>query len=225
VLSNALEIYVNDPVLDWYQRPVNNRRRSEEEEEEEGGGRVRGKEKEKEKEKEKGTGGSRAGKGKAKPTATLEPASGGIEASMEASEVENEVENEVEAEVEDASERLWQEQMRSLREDGSWEPRRRVQSSVRKLQGAHPALLLGEELALNGRVKAEKSLTALRAILQEVCDDIGIGSDSSSGRKDSKDDEQQGQLLTVEAQIDALIALATDPNVLVRQWVGLAPWI
>lgn len=34
-----------------------------------------------------------------------------------------------------------------------------------------------------------------------------------------------GAGLSVEDQVDALIALATDSNLLARQWVGLCMWI
>jgi hypothetical protein len=31
--------------------------------------------------------------------------------------------------------------------------------------------------------------------------------------------------LSTSEQVDVLLALATDPNILMRQWVGLATWI
>ena len=39
------------------------------------------------------------------------------------------------------------------------------------------------------------------------------------------DARRDGAVLTPEEQVDTLLAIATDPNILVRQWIGLKPWI
>ena len=141
--------------------------------------------------------------------------------------------------------------MAALRDDPSWEPRRRVQASVRKLQGASPATLLIEELGINKRVKMEKSFDALSSMIKNACGKVEEDSTtattssrhvaatgkrgssggsqrapSGGGRRANVAADSAGDVeLPVESQVDALIALATDPNIVVRQWVGLAPWI
>ena len=48
----------------------------------------------------------------------------------------------------------------------------------------------------------------------------------SAGAKRAKQARScHSQCPSVDAQVDCLIDLATDPNVLARQWVGLATWV
>jgi hypothetical protein len=57
---------------------------------------------------------------------------------------------------------------------------------------------------------------------------LGSGADAggSVGAKRAKQARScHSQCPSVEAQVDCLIDLATDPNVLARQWVGLATWV
>ena len=41
----------------------------------------------------------------------------------------------------------------------------------------------------------------------------------------SRDSKLQGSTLGVADQVACLVDIATDPNVLGRQWIGLATWI
>ena len=107
------------------------------------------------------------------------------------------------------------------------EPKRKVESCVRKLKGVDPGLIILEDLALNETVKREKSLPALKAIITRACLK-GISGGQSTSTAALKCSVAFGgceSVLTVDQQIDALIALSTDPDVTVRQWVGLATWI
>ena len=56
-------------------------------------------------------------------------------------------------------------ELASLREDVTWEPRRRIDSSLRKLRGVHPATVLIDDLSQNTAVKKFGSLKALEAIV------------------------------------------------------------
>lgn len=103
--------------------------------------------------------------------------------------------------------------------DVEWEPRRRVNAAVKKLHGINPAVLMLEDLEKNVTVRKEKSFEALSQIVRGAC-----APPSTEGRGDGWLRELK-ENLDVGEQVDALIRLATDPNVLMRQWVGLAAWI
>jgi hypothetical protein len=129
---------------------------------------------------------------------------------------------------------------------GQWEPRRRIHNAVRKLEGASPADVLLEDLALNMTVKKENvyekiadivrmaakmdakgSLDAATTSNGDVRDHTGKTSRSrrKEGAARGRDlDATVKEDLTVGEQIDALLSLATDPNILMRQWVGLLTW-
>lgn len=89
----------------------------------------------------------------------------------------------------------------------SWEPARRIAMAIRKLNGASPVSLLVEELSSNARVTKHGSLAALTQIV-EAC--------RCAGSEEPCD---------VGALVDELLQLATDPNILARQWIGLTAWI
>ena len=89
-----------------------------------------------------------------------------------------------------------------------WEPARRINLAKRKLQTNSPVDLLLEELSLNPRCVQFKSLQHLDTIIR-------------SNRVADVSDRK----LTVPEQVDELIGLASDPNILVRQWCGLLTWI
>ena len=116
--------------------------------------------------------------------------------------------------------------------------RKKVQSSRRKLAGEHPVKLLLEEVMSNRTVAANKAypfiekvctgseypLKASTRTLSEAAKEA-----AAAGVAPSKPHYQamrdRDPTLTPEAQVDVLLAVATDPNVLVRQWVGLKPWV
>ena len=122
-------------------------------------------------------------------------------------------------------------------EDGpSWEPARRVRNASRKLQGFNPIDIMLDDLEQNKVVSTSKSKSALEAILRGQ-----IISPSKKGR--SKDtrvtvcsppfyspercsrSHLQNSNLEVADQVACLIDLALDPNVIGRQWQGLAMWL
>jgi hypothetical protein len=108
----------------------------------------------------------------------------------------------------------WQER----REDMQWEPRRRVHIAVQKLRGADPAQLLLQDLGMNQFVAKEKSLPALQAIVTaSAAGTAGAAGAAGAGAMEG--------LLTVGQQVDRLLNIATDPDVLVRQWGGLQTWL
>lgn len=68
-------------------------------------------------------------------------------------------------------------------------------------------------LQLNNGVKAEKSFSALSSILWHSVSNSGDSGDAGD------------EIVDCSTQVDLLLTVATDPNMLVRQWVGLLPWI
>lgn len=104
------------------------------------------------------------------------------------------------------------------------ETQRRVGSAVRKLNGAHPITLMLEDLGTNNAVKHYKSIDALTTILMSTCPN-NPSSSSSSGVGRSRSGAASPRLQeTVDAgqQVDILLQMATSPNILARQWTGLA---
>ena len=131
------------------------------------------------------------------------------------------------------------------------ESRNRVERCLRKLRGVNPGVIMAEELGINSWIKREKSLSALVSMIQSTCargvsagrstttsSSSSSSSSFSSSSMSYKDSSSEGNrrnndvsdghytdILEAEEQVDALIALATDPNIIIRQWVGLATWI
>ena len=68
---------------------------------------------------------------------------------------------------------------------------------------------------MNNGVLKEKSLNSLSSILWQ-----SVGNTSSD-----VDEEAAENIVDCPQQVDILLSIATDPNVLVRQWIGLLPWI
>ncbi|CAN0365876.1 unnamed protein product [Ectocarpus sp. 12 AP-2014] len=91
---------------------------------------------------------------------------------------------------------------------------RKIKNAKRKLLGENPAAILIDDLGQNLSVKKLGSLAKLKA----------ISWGGSGDRVRSKPEHREGWL-SVEDQVDCLIDLATDPDVLGRQWVGLATWV
>ena len=100
------------------------------------------------------------------------------------------------------------------------EPRRRVESCLRKLKGASPSVIMIEDLSLNPRVKHDQSLHALSNIVKNSCLN---GCDKINDQKIVREDTEI--FYTVEEQINDLISLSTDPDVTMRQFNGLNCWV
>ncbi|CAM9285642.1 unnamed protein product [Discosporangium mesarthrocarpum] len=96
------------------------------------------------------------------------------------------------------------------------EARRKINSARRKLEGENPASILIDDLDQNVTVKQLGSMRKLRG--------VAWGDSDSRVRFRSEKGRRSG-FLPVPLQVDCLIDLATDPNVLGRQWVGLATWV
>ncbi len=116
------------------------------------------------------------------------------------------------------------EEMNELRDDLQWEPRRRIHNAMRKIKGYHPVHLLLDELQQNARVRQFESLDALTNILWE-CASKSDSEPGSKGPKSSVIRRKPDYRMEAASQVDVLINLAVDPNILVRHWVGLLPWL
>ena len=86
----------------------------------------------------------------------------------------------------------------------------------RKLNGANPVALVLEDLAQNIHVKKYKSYQSLALILQNCCKNIFPDVTIKSDEK---------KILDPREIIDILMQLATESDILVRQWEGLTTWI
>lgn len=131
-----------------------------------------------------------------------------------------------------------------------WEPARRVRAAVRRLRGEHPAMIFVEELSQNAAVKREGTLAALQTILcsnrrhlspasasasTSTASSAPASASSGGGKKRASAASSSSSTpdaavsapvrLSVDQQLDALIELATDPDILVRQWIGLQAWV
>ena len=93
--------------------------------------------------------------------------------------------------------------------EDSWYPRAKVETARKKLELGNPSEILREELKENVHVGKEQAFWQVatgtrklhaRARVGTVCD-------------------------TVDEQVHCLLELATDPNVLGRQFVGLEAWL
>lgn len=104
-----------------------------------------------------------------------------------------------------------------------WEPVRRVGGALRKLSGEDPLSLLQEDLSNNVVVSRMKSYDGVCRILADVRRLLRRENKSVNVGRTGK--AHTAVELTVEEQVDTLIAMSSDPNVLVRQWVGLQSWL
>lgn len=97
----------------------------------------------------------------------------------------------------------------STKEGILWEPRRRIDNALKKLNGLHPVILMMDELQCNVHISSNKAVMgSLYKILQE-------------NRKININENY----LSCNDQVIALIDLATDPNILSRQFIGLSTWV
>ena len=92
---------------------------------------------------------------------------------------------------------------------------------MQKILGADPAAVLMQDLGVNPWVAKEKSLSALSTIVCSSANSSAGGNVSNSIVSGSG----ESGVLSVGEQVDKLINLATDPDILVRQWGGLQTWL
>lgn len=121
-------------------------------------------------------------------------------------------------------------------DDASWEPARRIRNASRKLQGYNPIDIMLDDLQQNRFVSTNDSSRALAEILRGQ---VVLGSgDAGGGGRNAKAPEApphrperctrkalQEPRLEVADQVSCLIDIATDPNVIGRQWQGLSMWL
>jgi len=107
-----------------------------------------------------------------------------------------------------------------------WEPARRIRNAARKLHGANPMDVLVDDLRQNPAVAKFGSLRSLEGIVR--------GQDPGQGRAHGGGglvperlsvQRLQAESLGAADQVACLMDLATDPNILGRQWIGLATWV
>lgn len=79
---------------------------------------------------------------------------------------------------------------------------------------ANPATVVGDELADNYTVGRLRSLDALRRCVN-----------GADGRRRAQLDVRDGTCGSVQAQVECLMDLATDPALLSKHYAGLATWI
>jgi len=115
-----------------------------------------------------------------------------------------------------------------------WEPTRRIRNARRKLSGANPVDVLLDDLKQNPTVTALKSLPALEAMLRGQDASSGSssrGSSTGGGGRSVKAPARATNARLQEAtqsaadQVACLVDMAVDPNLLGRQWIGLASWM
>jgi DNA-dependent protein kinase catalytic subunit len=108
---------------------------------------------------------------------------------------------------------------KDLKGETDQEPRRRVQSCIRKLKGVDASQIMVEDIKLNKSVRDGKSVKSLEGMIKRACE-------GSNMYIDNEGYIENGDIyVSVEKQVDSLINLAVDPNITVRQWVGLNLWI
>ena len=192
IIPNALEVYLNDPVVDWLK-------------------------------------GAATAAEKAKTTAAVKPTAKAAAntSTAHSSNASSSAADSADAAAAESMREEWAER----RQDIKWEPRRRVHLAVQKLIGADPVSVLLLDLGMNQWVRKENTLPALTKIITASAEGKGsagsgsgeTGSGSSSASSGSISDGMQ--TLSVGRQVDKLINIATDPDVLVRQWCGLQTWL
>ena len=119
-----------------------------------------------------------------------------------------------------------------------WEPTRRIRNARLKLSGKNPMDIMLDDLQQNTHVQSHKSLGSLEGIIRGQSGGTsvplrmaGAGARNGRGLKVTGTSEQAGAAglqaptLSVSDQAECLIDMATDPNILGRQWIGLQTWI
>jgi DNA-dependent protein kinase catalytic subunit len=105
----------------------------------------------------------------------------------------------------------------------------RIVSAVRRLRGAHPASILLEHVWQNGLTRSMSTVakTCLRELLYSAAVEGPVGHQPDH-RPHVPSEREEALLLDatlpVEAQVDALLNMATHPGVLAISWVGWKPF-
>jgi DNA-dependent protein kinase catalytic subunit len=111
-----------------------------------------------------------------------------------------------------------EEETKTNKKTATWEPWRRIKNARRKLNGYNPMEIMLDDLGQNPNVNREGSFTALERIVR--------GKEAVKNPPDRQHTAAlQEEYLAVVDQVACLIDIATDQNVLARQWVGLCTWI
>ena len=84
----------------------------------------------------------------------------------------------------------------------------------KKLLGVHPSDIIGEELETTNHKHIQSVMPNLKRLLAGR-------SDSYRSNVCSNGSTEDRNALSVEAQVECLIDLATDPNICIRSWAGL----
>lgn len=135
---------------------------------------------------------------------------------------------------------------------GHSELRRRLRNARRKLEHGNPASILIDDLKQNAAVRKLKfgpqvqakdvqcscfaRLSTIhshtRAHLTQPLQLFRVARGPSDGRRRAAEnnvsvagDDAGTRCANVTEQVECLVELATDPSMLVRQWVGLATWV
>jgi len=140
-------------------------------------------------------------------------------------------------------------ELEKARAGGDFEPRRRVAAAVRKLRGTSPAALLLEDLGKNSAAKANQTLGTITKIVRRAVPSrahsqawgtagaataaaaaaVGARGGGEKGREGpgpgSGPGGDAGAVMPVKDQVDELLALATAPDIVVRNFAGLAAWV
>lgn len=99
-----------------------------------------------------------------------------------------------------------------------WEPRRRIRNAERKLKGFNPMGILIDDLSKNPSVVK----FGIQNALSDIIKGQGVGKRVPERAKSAVFHEEY---LGISDQVTCLIDMATDPNILGRQYVGLATWV
>lgn len=110
------------------------------------------------------------------------------------------------------------EQGRKTKDTVIWEPRRRIRNAERKLNGFNPMDILIDDISKNNMCTKFNSHTALSGIIRGQA----VGKHVPERVKSAA---LQEEVLSITDQVTCLIDMATDPNILGRQYQGLATWV
>lgn len=99
-----------------------------------------------------------------------------------------------------------------------WEPQRRIRNAERKLHGFNPMDILIDDISKNNMCTKYNSHSALNGIIR--------GQEAGKYIPERvKSAALQEEILSISDQVTCLIDMATDPNILGRQYQGLATWV
>jgi len=97
-----------------------------------------------------------------------------------------------------------------------WEPARKILLARKKLEGCNPMEIFNYDLDKNASLRSKDCVDVLKEIVTgEKSGAVRAAIKKRSGRSD----------LSVADQVDCLVDMATDSNILFRQWGGLTTWV